>query len=237
MAKRGVRRRRLPHIIKLTWLGGSVSISPQLVLRSLPAWLPLTLRLWVLWDPGSKRVPPSYSPSDLLNHNQENRGNQSPWEQLISWGYMVTTKTKSCVCGLECHSNCEDACNPEYAEACLRFNGDRLQTPSCVSRKHWYPFLWGLLLLDQDANHADGLRPVPHWLGSGVSSSTNTRCCASLEERSGCLWAPVAPEKMLAPCCQCQPHTQYVTNVTLLSTRHQLDRLIQKELGGSQSKS
>ena len=149
-----------------------------------------------------KRVPPSCSPSDLLNHNQESRGNQSPWEQLISWGYMVTTKTKSCVCGLECHSNCQDVCNPEYAEACLRFNGDRLETPSCVSRKHWYPFLWGLLLLlDQDANHADGLRPVPRWLGSGVSSSTDTRCCASLEERPGCLWAPVAPEKTLAPCC------------------------------------
>ena len=47
----------------------------------------------------------------------------------------MTTKTKSCVCGLECHSDCEDACHPEYAEACSQFRRDGSQTPSCVSRK------------------------------------------------------------------------------------------------------
>lgn len=34
----------------------------------------------------------------------------------------MTTKTKSCVCGLECHSHCEDAGNPGYAEVCLWLN-------------------------------------------------------------------------------------------------------------------
>lgn len=36
---------------------------------------------------------------------------------------MLTTKTKSCACGLECHSNCVDACNPEYAAGCSRLMG------------------------------------------------------------------------------------------------------------------
>ena len=35
----------------------------------------------------------------------------------------MTTKANSCVCGLECRSHCEDACNPEYAEVCLRLTG------------------------------------------------------------------------------------------------------------------
>lgn len=34
----------------------------------------------------------------------------------------MTTKTKSRVCGLERHSDCGDACNPEYAEVCLWLN-------------------------------------------------------------------------------------------------------------------
>ena len=43
------------------------------------------------------------------------------------------------------------------------------------------------------------------------------------------------PSTMLAPCCQCQPHTQNMT--TLFSTLHKLDSPVQKELGGSQSNS
>lgn len=166
VAKRGVKRRRLWHIIKLMWHGSLVSISPG-------SYWALSWPSFCLYSSSEpcgtlahKGASPCLASSDLLSHGRENKGNQLPLEQLISWRFVVTTKTKSCVCGLECHSHCEDACNPVYAEVCLWLNVGQITNSSVCFQETLIPFPLGIIIrpkMSQEENpsHADGLRPFP----------------------------------------------------------------------------
>lgn len=92
----------------------------------------------------------------------------------------------------------------------------RLQTPACVSKKHWYPFLWGLLL-DQRCHRrktqtiltASELFPISLALGYPVAPALDTMPVYKRGPgvpASG-LWCHLSATMVLS--CQCQLHARY----------------------------
>lgn len=133
VARSSVRKRRLWHILKLRWQGGSASL--QLALGSLPVQLLLLLQLWAPWDQpleGSSSLPLSAD----LNHNQESEGNQ-----LLSCCTWWPQKQRVVLVVGNIISVVRMRVIPSMQKFACGWRWDRLQTSSCVSRKHWYPFL------------------------------------------------------------------------------------------------